>query len=109
MGEGFVDLGFAKVDIDRRRRCGFPEVVFAQGKTPTEVAAIARTVLQHDPVVLVSRATKDQFDAIFSEFEEARWHERARCISIECEPLPKLDGTIGVVCAGTSDLPVADE
>ena len=107
--ERFVDLGFARVDTDRHRRCGFPEVIFGAGKTPAEVAAIAGVILERESVVLVSRATPEQFDALVSAWPIARWHERARCITVEREPWPRLGGTIGVLCAGTSDLPVADE
>jgi len=109
MTDGFTDLGFAKVDTDRRRRCGFPEVIFGKGKTPEEVAAIARVILRKDPVVLASRATEEQFEAVAAAFPEAQWHERARCITVERPALPKLPGMVAVVCAGTSDLPVADE
>lgn len=109
MSDGFTDLGFARVDIDRRRRCGFPEVIFGAGKTPEEVAAIARVILKKDPVMLTSRATPEQYEAVAAAFPEARWHERAKCITVERPALPKLEGTIAVVCAGTSDLPVADE
>ena len=109
MGDGFIDLGNARVDTDRRRRCGFPEVIFGAGKTPGDVIAIGRTILDHDPVLLVSRASEEQFQALRAEFPIARWHERARCITVEREPFPKCDGAIGVVCAGTSDLSVADE
>jgi NCAIR mutase (PurE)-related protein len=108
-GEGFVDLGFARVDIDRRRRCGFPEVVFGGGKTPADLCVIARTILALEPVLLVSRATREQFDALAAEWPAARWHERARCITVEREPWARVCGTVGVICAGTSDLPVADE
>jgi NCAIR mutase (PurE)-related protein len=66
-------------------------------------------ILRKDPVVLASRATAEQFEAVAAAFPEARWHERARCITVERPALPKLTGTIAVVCAGTSDLPVADE
>lgn len=107
--DGFTDLGFARVDTDRRRRCGFPEVVFGLGKTPQQVAAIATTILKDEPVLLVSHATEDQWRAVVSVVPEARWHETARCITVERAPLPKLDGHIAIVCAGTSDLPVADE
>jgi NCAIR mutase (PurE)-related protein len=106
---GFVDLGFARVDTDRRRRVGFPEVIFAQGKTPAEVAAIARTILEHDPVLLATRATRAHFDAVAAEIPGAVYHERGRCITFEREPLPRLQGRVGVICAGTSDLPVAEE
>ena len=109
MADGFIDLGNARVDTDRRRRCGFPEVIFGAGKTPDDVLAIGRAILANDPVLLVSRASEEQFEKVHAEFPEARWHGRARCITIEREPFPKCDGTIGVVCAGTSDLPVADE
>jgi pyridinium-3,5-biscarboxylic acid mononucleotide synthase len=106
---GTVNLGFARVDIDRRRRCGFPEVIFGAGKTSAEVLAIAREILAREPVLLISRATTDHRIAIESEWPIARWHERARCITVERETLPRRGGTVAVVCAGTSDLPVADE
>ncbi len=105
----FVDLGFARVDTDRRRRCGFPEVIFCQGKTPPEVAAIAQTVLAHDPVVLGTRATPEHFSAVAAVLPTAVYHARGRCIVVEREPLPRLSGRVGVICAGTSDLPVAEE
>lgn len=105
----FVDLGFARVDTDRRRRCGFPEVIFCQGKTPEEVAAIARTILAHDPVVLGTRATPEHFAAVAAELPSAKYHARGRCIVVEREPLPRVGGTVGVICAGTTDLPVAEE
>ena len=106
---GFTDLGFARVDTDRRRRCGFPEVIFGMGKTPEQVAEIARVILENEPVLLVSRATEDQWRAVTAAFPDARWHASARCITVERTPLPKLTGHIAIVCAGTSDLPVADE
>lgn len=109
MAEPFIDLGFARVDTDRPRRCGFPEVIYGDGKTPADVLAIGRTILAHEGVLLVSRANEAHHRALAAEFPEARWHERARCITVEKHPLPKNAGAIGVVCAGTSDLPVADE
>jgi NCAIR mutase (PurE)-related protein len=109
MADGFTDLGFARVDTDRRRRCGFPEVIFGLGKTPEQVAAIARVILKKDPVLLVSRASEAQHEAVLTAFPEAKWHNSARCVTVERPALPKLSGTIAVVCAGTSDLPVAEE
>ena len=106
---GFVDLGFARVDIDRPRRCGFPEVIFGAGKTAREVRAIAEVILARETVLLVSRASGEQFEAVRELWPDARWHERARCITVERERWPRLPGTVGVLCAGTSDLPVADE
>jgi pyridinium-3,5-biscarboxylic acid mononucleotide synthase len=107
--EGFTDLGFARVDTDRRRRCGFPEVVLGLRKSAEQVAGIAKAILEKDPVVLVSHATEDQWKAVSAQFPEAKWHRNARCITIERTALPKLEGTVAVVCAGTSDLAIADE
>ena len=109
MSQGFVDLGVARVDSDRARRCGFPEVIFGEGKTPADVLAIGRVIVETDGVLLVSRANVEQHRALETAFPAAQWHERARCITVELKPLPKNDGEIGVICAGTSDLPVAEE
>ena len=109
MAESFVDLGFARVDVDRRRRCGFPEVIFGAGKTPGEVVAISRVILERERVLLVTRVGQEHYDAVKEAFPAARFHARARCVTVELEPMAKLDGSIAVVCAGTSDLPVAEE
>lgn len=105
----FVDLGFARVDLDRRRRNGFPEVIFGPGKTPDEVVRIAAVLLEREPVVLATRISREQFEAVAAEFPTAVFHQRARCLTIEREPLPKRPRAVGVVAAGTSDLPVAEE
>ena len=105
----FVNLGFARVDTDRRRRCGFPEVIYGSGKTPEEVAAIGKTIVEREGVLLVTRASEAQAAAVAREFPAAVHYPRARCITFEREPLPKNEGVVGVVCAGTSDLPVAEE
>ena len=109
MGESFVDLGFARVDIDRARRCGFPEVIYADGKTPEQVAAIGHTILAQHGILLVTRASEAHQAAFTAGFPDARWHQSARCLTVERSPLPKNDGAVGVVCAGTSDLSVAEE
>ncbi|MEO6871547.1 MAG: nickel pincer cofactor biosynthesis protein LarB [Chthoniobacterales bacterium] len=105
----FVDLGFARVDIDRRRRTGFPEVIFGQGKTPEQVAQIAAVILERELVLLATRVSREQFATVKVNFPAAVFHERARCLTIEREPLPKLAHSVAVVAAGTSDLPVAEE
>jgi len=105
----FVDIGVARVDVGRQDRCGFPEVIFGPGKTPEDVVAIARMLVERHGVLLVTRASEAQSDAMRAAFPEAQFHDRARCITVEIEPLPKLEGTVAVVCAGTSDLPVAQE
>jgi NCAIR mutase (PurE)-related protein len=97
------------VDTDRKRRCGFPEVIYCEGKTPADVLAISRTILATDPVLLATRASEAHFNAVAAEFPAAKYFTRGRCITIEREPLPKNIGAVGVLCAGTSDLPVAEE
>jgi pyridinium-3,5-biscarboxylic acid mononucleotide synthase len=106
---GFVDLGFARVDTDRRRRTGFPEVIFGQGKTPEEVARIAAVILERESLLLATRISREQFQAVQTKFPGAVFHERARCLTIEREPQPKLARPVAVIAAGTSDLPVAEE
>lgn len=104
-----VDLGFARVDTDRRRRTGLPETVFCQFKTPEEVAAIVETLAAHEPVVLGTRASSEHFKAVKARVADAVYHARARCITVERGAMPKMDGVVGVLCAGTADLPVAEE
>jgi len=104
-----ADLGFAQVDTHRALRRGFPEVIFGAGKTPEQVVKIAAKIVDHEQRVLVTRATPDQARALKRKFRETVHHQSARCLVIDRRPLPKRPGTIAVVCAGTSDLPVAEE
>ena len=105
----FANLGFARVDTDRLNRRGFPEVIFCAGKLPEQVLAIARALLDADGIVLGTRATPEHFEAVVAELPDARFHPVARCISVIRRPLPALAGKVAVVCAGTSDIPVAEE
>jgi NCAIR mutase (PurE)-related protein len=104
-----ADLGFAQVDTHRALRKGFPEVVFGAGKTPAQVVKIARTLVAHEQRVLITRITAEHARALRKQFKHAVHHELARCITIEKKPLPRREGRIAVICAGTSDLPVAEE
>lgn len=103
-----AELGFATVDHDRARRCGLPEVVFCQGKQPSDAAAIATEILRRAPRVLLTRAAPEHFAAVAAAHPAARHHERARCIVVDPEPLPRR-GLVAVVAAGTADLPIAEE
>jgi len=104
-----TDLGFASVDTHRALRKGFPEVIFGAGKTPEQVVKIATALLSREDRILVTRITDAHARVLRKKFKHAVHHEAARCVTIEKKPLPKRPGTIAVVCAGTSDLPVADE
>ena len=107
--EASRDLGFARVDLDRVRRCGRPEVILCEGKLPAEVCAIAVTLRQNGQLVLATRAETVHFEAVRTQLPDAVFHERARCITAG----PPLNGigswSVGIVCAGTADLPVAEE
>ncbi len=104
-----ADLGFAQVDLHRSLRKGFPEVIYGEGKTPFQVARIARQIAQRDGRFLVTRAGPEHARAVRKAMRNAVYYEAARCITCEVKPLPKRPGTIAVLAAGTSDLPVAEE
>ena len=104
-----VDLGFAQVDTHRALRKGFPEVVFGAGKTPLQVVQIAAKIFEREQRILVTRINGEHARALRRRFKNAVHHQASRCVTIEKSPLPRRPGTVAVLCAGTSDLPVAEE
>ena len=108
-GLPFEDIGFAKLDHHRALRTGMPEVIFAAGKTAAQVATIFARMTQHGGNVLATHATREMFDAVSAVEPRAEFHETARAITLMQAPATPGKGTIAVVCAGTSDLPVAEE
>jgi len=105
----FEDLDFAKVDHHRRLRAGMPEVVLAEGKTPRQVAAIFARLAKAGGNVLATRATRQHFAAVRKSVRRAEYHELARAIVLQRDHTKYGKGTIAVVSAGTSDIPVAEE
>lgn len=105
----FEDLGFAKVDHHRPLRVGWPEVVFSEGKTPSQVAAIFKKLAEHGKNVLATRATKEQFSAVKKIVSAAKYKIDARAIVLHRDGKRYGKGLISVVSAGTSDIPVAEE
>jgi NCAIR mutase (PurE)-related protein len=105
----FEDLGFARVDHHRALRTGFPEVIFGMGKTPAQVSAIAERIANRGQTLLITRTTEAAFEAVRDKVPEAVWHADARLIVRRQDDVPAGHGTILVVAAGTSDLPVAEE
>lgn len=103
------DLLFAQVDTHRDLRNGFPEVIFGEGKTPAQILAIAERVLAASKRVLITRVDENAAGILTRTFPSAKHHAIARCVTIETSPLPRQPGIIAVLCAGTSDLPVAEE
>ncbi len=105
----FEDLGFAKVDHHRSLRVGMPEVIFGQGKTPAHMAKIFEKLSQHGGNVLATRASAEQFAAVKKKVRKAEYRELARAIALKQDEKKYGKGTIAVISAGTSDIPVAEE
>lgn len=106
----FEDLGFAKLDHHRKLRTGYPEVVFCQGKTPSQILTIMGHLKSHNSRILGTRADSGLYNFIYKEFPEARYYQTARIILLGDEiPVEKRTGEVLVISAGTADLPVAEE
>jgi pyridinium-3,5-biscarboxylic acid mononucleotide synthase len=107
----FSDLGFANVDHYRSVRRGFPEVIFGQNKTTEQTVRIAEEILGHDNIMLATRLSTETLDALSERFSDGLRNDSARTFVVG---MPKPDkentcGTILVISAGTSDMPVAEE
>ena len=105
----FEDVGFARVDTHRQIRQGFPEVVLGLGKTAAQVAAISENIVERGQTLLVTRAQPDVYDAVRARIPAANYHPDARAITLAQGRVDAGHGTILIVCAGTSDLSVAEE
>jgi pyridinium-3,5-biscarboxylic acid mononucleotide synthase len=105
----FEDLGFAKVDHHRALRRGFPEAVFGAGKSNEQIRAIVEAITSRGQNVLVTRTGAQALEAVASLPVQAEYHEAARCLSVRAVPVLPLEGRVAVACAGTSDVPVAEE
>jgi NCAIR mutase (PurE)-related protein len=105
----FEDLGFAKVDHHRALRCGMPEVVFGKGKTPEQIVAIATHLLERSGNVLVTRAEPDAAESFKAKFPDAEYFPLSKALRVWRDKTVYGKGKLAVVCAGTSDLFVAEE
>ncbi|HLM57594.1 MAG TPA: nickel pincer cofactor biosynthesis protein LarB [Pyrinomonadaceae bacterium] len=105
----FEDLGHTRVDHSRASRQGFPEVVFGAGKTRAQVVEIVEALTRRSPNVLVTRTDEATFGEVRNVCTEAEWHPSARLIRVLRDRTERGAGTVMVVTAGTSDIPVAEE
>jgi pyridinium-3,5-biscarboxylic acid mononucleotide synthase len=105
----FEDLGFARIDHHRAIRQGFPEVVFGIGKTPAQIASIARRIVDRGQTLLVTRTTDEAFSAVKDVVPAACFHPEARVISCRQTDMQPGNGVVLIAAAGTADLPVAEE
>jgi NCAIR mutase (PurE)-related protein len=105
----FEDLGFARVDHHRSIRQGYPEVVYGEGKTPSQIAAIAERITAAGHNLLVTRATAEAYTGVTAVLPGAVYSEIARTITCKVADVPAGKGTVAIAAAGTADLPVAEE
>jgi NCAIR mutase (PurE)-related protein len=112
-----MDSSAVTVDLDRRRRCGFPEVVYGPGKTNEQLREIVTTLIRHQEPVLVTRLDPAQAASLLAAFPDGRHNEVARTFRVDSHvkkepsagPSLKGSGIVAVISAGTGDLPVAEE
>lgn len=106
----YENLGFAKVDHHREQRTGFPEVIYGEGKTAEQIVRIMEAIKAKDNNVLITRIDKEKAEAILEKHPEFIYDETSRLVFYKKEKQPVPTGSyIAVLCAGTSDLPVAEE
>ncbi len=106
----FEDLGFARVDHHRQLRQGFPEVVFAEGKSLEQIRGILQALAPRADHILVTRLDAEKAAALVSEFGQARYYRDSRVLTLSRGEIPDRGrGVILVLSAGTSDIPVAEE
>lgn len=105
----FENIGYANIDHHRALRAGMPEVIFGKGKTPAEVAGIATRLLERSANVLATRATPESYELLRQSYPEAEYFPRSGAVRVWRDREPRGKGLLAVVCAGTTDLPVAEE
>ncbi|MBI4853430.1 MAG: nickel pincer cofactor biosynthesis protein LarB [Acidobacteria bacterium] len=105
----YENIGFARVDHHRSIRQGFPEVIFGQGKTSEQISGIVERMLKTDTNVLVTRTNLEAYESVKIIATDAIFHKEARAITIKRNHHLQGKGKIGIVTAGTSDIPVAEE
>lgn len=107
-GMPYEDLGFAKVDHHRALRDWMPEVILGEGKTTEQTVEIAKEILDKSDRLLVTRLAPESAHELLAAIPDAQHHKLARCVTVERTTSPKQPG-VAVLCAGTADLPVAEE
>ena len=105
----YEDLGFAKLDHHRHLRRGFPEVIFCAGKTTEQVVAIVGAMVERESNVLATRVLPEVYEAVRAEHKKAVYSEDARTMTILVQSIGRRRGSVTIISAGTSDIPVAEE
>ena len=105
----FEDLGYARLDHHRALRTGFPEVVFCEGKRVEQIVEILEKLEQRHSAVLATRASREIYEAVVTRLPTATYFDDARIIQLGVNGTKPTDTTVLIVCAGTADVPVAEE
>lgn len=108
--QSYQDLGFAKVDLHRQKRKGFPEVIYGEGKSIPQLIAIIKQLMDRQESILATRVAAEAAAAVQAVIPELHYHEQARCLTWKGSKAVQLSsGYVAVVCAGTTDIFVAEE
>ena len=102
-------MGFANLDTDRNRRRGFPEVIYAPGKSDRQLQVLAKNIILSRQTLLITRLKEESFVFLKESFPELRYNPQARIAYLRLKNPPPPKGLAVVVSAGTSDIPVAEE
>lgn len=105
----YTDLGFAKIDHHREVRTGYPEIVYCAGKTVDQVKEIFKAMAERENNIFGTRASLEMYNAVKSVVKKAVYYPEARIISVKKKEIVITGTTIGIITAGTSDMPVAEE
>lgn len=105
----FADLGFAKVDVHRELRKGFPEAVLCLGKTSDQIRKIVSELIKTNRNILATKANESAYQAIRQATSKAKYYKEARLVVIEQEKRTKTKELILVISGGTADIPIAEE
>lgn len=106
----YEDLGYVKIDQHRAKRKGFPEVIFGDKKTSKQIISIFQAMIKNNDVVMATRVSTEKAEEIRKELPELSYYEESGILLYSSKPLePIRTGAIGIICAGTSDYPVAQE
>ncbi len=105
----YQDVGFARIDTHRTLRKGYPEVIFGQGKSPSQVVTIVKKLVRLHPLVIVTRVDPPMSRAVKKHIPTAEYHETSRFLWVGKFPKASPKRRVLVVTAGTSDIPVAEE
>jgi len=105
----YEDLGFARLDHHRALRTGMPEILFGQGKTPSQIISISESLIQNNGRMIATRVSQEAADLMLDTYPQARFFQIARILAVGDFPDPPDEPYIAIASAGTSDMPIAEE